>query len=145
MCYNYTGSKFRLSMPYFSVGIIFSKHSIAHQGRTQDFSKGVSKEGIAKAISTAHFVPACAWCAQAPCSEKSVTLRGVSRNSGNPPVYTSAHPLQGLGDFQDRVIIVLSMHTPTEYQCLGTVQAQKAICTYVTLWGIDVMTLVEHS
>ena len=30
MCYNYTGSKFRLSMPYFSVGIIFSKHSIAH-------------------------------------------------------------------------------------------------------------------
>ena len=82
MCYNYTGSKFRLSMPYFSVGIIFSKHSITHQGRTQDFSNGVSKEGIAKAISTAHFVPACAWCAQAACSEKSVTLRGVSRNSG---------------------------------------------------------------
>ena len=84
MCYNYTGSKFRLSMPYFSVGIIFGKHSIAH-------------------------------------------------------------PLQGLGDFQGRVIIVLSMHTPTEYQCLGTVQAQNAICTCVTLWGIDVMTLVEHS
>ena len=52
MCYNYTGSKFRLSMPYLSVGIIPSKHSIAH-------------------------------------------------------------PLQGLGDFQGRVIIVLSMHTPS--------------------------------
>ena len=75
----YTGSKFRLSMPYFSVGIIPSKHSIAH-------------------------------------------------------------PLLGLGGFQGRVTIVLSMHTPTEYQCLGTVQAQKAICTCVTLWGIDVMT-----
>ena len=77
----YTGSEFRLSMPYLSVGIIPSKHTIA----------------------------------------------------------------QGLGDFQGRVIVVLSMHTPTEYQCLGTVQAQKAICTCVTLWGIDVMTLVEHS
>ena len=79
----YTGSTFRLSMPYLSVGIIPSKQSIAHQ-------------------------------------------------------------LQSLGDFQGRVIIVLSMHTPTEYLCLGTVQAKKAICTCVTLWGIDVMTLVEH-
>ena len=70
MCYNYTGSKFRLSIPYFSVGIIFGKHSIANL-------------------------------------------------------------LQGLGDFQGRVIILLSMHTPTEYQCLGTVQAQKAV--HVTL------------
>ena len=84
MCYKYTASKFRLSMPYFSVGIIFSKHSLAH-------------------------------------------------------------PLQGLGEFQGRVIILLSIHIPTEYQCLGTVQAQKGICTSVTLWGIDVMTLVEHS
>ena len=83
MCYNFTGSKFRLSMPYLSVGIIFGKHSIAH-------------------------------------------------------------PLQGLGGFQGRVIIVLSIHTHTEYQCLGTVQAQKALCTCVTLWGIDVTTLVEH-
>ena len=72
----YTGSKFRLSMPYFSVGIMPNKHSITH-------------------------------------------------------------PLQGLGDFQGGVIIVLSMHTPTEYHCLGSVQAQKAICTCVTLWGID--------
>ena len=32
---------------------------------------------------------------------------------------------------QGRVIIVLSMHTPTEYQCLGTVQAQKAIYMYM--------------
>ena len=62
-----------------------------------------------------------------------------------PSKHSIAHPLQGLGDFQGRVIIVLSMYTPTEYQCLGTVQAQKAICTCVTLWGIDVMTLVEHS
>ena len=84
MCYNYTGSKFRLSMPYFSVGIIFSKHSIVHQGRTQEFSKGVSKEGIAKAISTAYFVPACAWCTQALCSEKSVTLRGFPETSETP-------------------------------------------------------------
>ena len=61
-----------------------------------------------------------------------------------PSKHSIAHPLQGLGDFQGRVIIVLSMHTPTEYQCLGTVQAQKAICTCVTLWDIDVMTLVEH-
>ena len=30
MCYSYTGFKFRLSMPYLSVGIIPSKHSIAH-------------------------------------------------------------------------------------------------------------------
>ena len=59
--------------------------------------------------------------------------------------HSIAHPLQGLGDFQGRVIIVLSMHTPREYQCVGTVQAKKSICTYVTLWGIDVMTLVEHS
>ena len=80
----YTGSKFSLSVPYLSVGIAPSKHSIAH-------------------------------------------------------------PLQGLGDFKAGVIIVLSMHTPTEYQCLGTVQAQKAICTCVMLWGIDVITLVEHS
>ena len=84
MCYNYTGSKFRLSVPYLSVGITPGKHSIAH-------------------------------------------------------------PLQGLGYFKAGVIIVLSMHTPTEYQCLGTVQAQQAICTCVMLWGIDVMTLVEHS
>ena len=42
-------------------------------------------------------------------------------------ITSQAHPLQGLGDFQGRVIIVLSKHTPTEYQCLGTVQAQKAI------------------
>ena len=84
MCYNHTGSKFSLSMPYFSVGIIISKHSIAHL-------------------------------------------------------------LQGLGDFQGRVIIVLSMPMPTEYQYLGTMQTQKAIYTCVTLWGIDIMTLVEHS
>ena len=84
MCYNYTGSKFRLSMPYFIVGTIPSKHS-------------------------------------------------------------TAHPLQGQGNFQGRVIIVLSMHTPTEYLCLGTIQEQKAVCTCVTLWGIDVMTLVEQS
>ena len=63
MYYIYTGSKFRLSMPFLSVGIITSQ----------------------------------------------------------------AHSLQGLGDFQGRVIIVLSMHTPAEYQCLGTVQAQKVI------------------
>ena len=44
-----------------------------------------------------------------------------------PSKHSITHPLQGLGDFQGRVIIVLSMHTPTEYQCLGTVQAQKAI------------------
>ena len=43
-----------------------------------------------------------------------------------PSKHSIAYPLQGLGDFQG-VIIVLSMHTPTEYQCLGTVQAQKAI------------------
>ena len=46
-----------------------------------------------------------------------------------------AHPLQGLGDFQDRVIIVLSMHTPTEYQCLGTVQAQNAIMYMCDVMG----------
>ena len=143
MCYNYTGSKFRLSILYFSVGIIFSKHSIAHQGHTQDFSKGVSKESIAKAISTVHFVPACAWCTQAPCSEKSVTLRGVSRNSGNPPAYAPAHPLQGLGDFQGSYYCTQHAHTyriPVSGHCAST----KAICTCVTLWGIDVMTLVEH-
>ena len=61
-----------------------------------------------------------------------------------PSKHSIAHPLQGLGGFQGRVIIVLSMHTLTEYQCLGTVQAQKAICSCVMLWGIDVMTLVEH-
>ena len=33
--------------------------------------------------------------------------------------------------FQGRVIIVLSMHTPTEHQCLITVQAQKVIHEYV--------------
>ena len=43
---------------------------------------------------------------------------------------SSAHPLQGLGDFQGRIIIVLSMHTPTD-QCLVTLQAQKAIHEYV--------------
>ena len=44
-----------------------------------------------------------------------------------PSEHSIAHPLQGLEDFQGRVIIVLSMHTPTEYQCLGTVQAPKAM------------------
>ena len=62
-----------------------------------------------------------------------------------PSKHSIAHPLQGLGDFQGRVIIVLSMHTPTEYQCLGTVQAQKAIMYMCDIMGIDVMTLVEHS
>ena len=42
-----------------------------------------------------------------------------------PSKHSIAHTLQGPGDFQGRVIIVLSMHTLTEYQCLGTVQAQK--------------------
>ena len=41
-------------------------------------------------------------------------------------ITSQAHPLQALGYFQGRVIIVLSKHTCTEYQCLGTVQAQKA-------------------
>ena len=40
-------------------------------------------------------------------------------------ITSQAHPLQGLGDFQGRVIIVLNKHTPTEDQCLGTLQAQK--------------------
>ena len=63
-----------------------------------------------------------------------------------PSKYSIAHQLQGLGDFQGRVInIVLSMHTPREYQCLGTLQAQKAIGTCVTLWSIDIVTFVEHS
>ena len=68
MCYNYTGSKFRLSMPYFSVGIIFGKNSIAH-------------------------------------------------------------PLQGLGDIQGRVIIVLSMHTPNVW----------ALCKHKKLYMCDIM------
>ena len=42
-----------------------------------------------------------------------------------PSKHSIAHPRQGLGDFQGRVIIALSMHTHTEYLCLGTVQAQK--------------------
>ena len=39
-----------------------------------------------------------------------------------PSKQSSAHPLQGVEDFQGRVIIVLRMYTPTEYQCLGTLQ-----------------------
>ena len=41
--------------------------------------------------------------------------------------------MQGLGDFQGRLIIVLSKHTPTEDQCLGTVQAQKAFASHVSM------------
>ena len=53
------------------------------QGRKQDFSKGASKKGVAKAISTARFVSACAWCAQAMCAQVR-DAQGVSGNSGNP-------------------------------------------------------------
>ena len=38
--------------------------SVCVQGRTQDFSNVVSKDGVAKAISTARFASECAWCAQ---------------------------------------------------------------------------------
>ena len=48
-----------------------------------------------------------------------------------PSKHSSVHQLQGLKDFQGRVIIVLSRHTPTEYQCLGTVQAQNTLHDYV--------------
>ena len=131
MCYNYTGSKFRFSMPYFnSVGIIFSKHSIAHQGRTQNFSKGVSKEGIAKAISTAHFMR---MVRASPVLGKICDAQGGFRKLRKPPAYAPAHPLQSLGDFQGRVVIVLSMHTPTEYQCL------QVLCKHKKLYTCDVM------
>ena len=41
--------------------------------------------------------------------------------------HSIAHPLQGLGYFQGRVIIVLSKHTPTEYQCLATLALSTAV------------------
>ena len=40
-----------------------------YRGVHRVFQKGVSKEGVAKAISTTRFVPACAWCAQALCAQ----------------------------------------------------------------------------
>ena len=104
MCYNYTGSKFRLSILYFSVGIIFSKHSIAHQGHTQDFSKGVSKESIAKAISTVHFVPACAWCTR-PVLGKICDAQGGFQKLRKPPCVRPCTPTAGPRGFSRQLLL----------------------------------------
>ena len=48
------------------------------------------------------------------------------------PVNTAQHThCRAIGDFQGRLIDVLSRPTPTEYKCLGTVQAQKAMYTCI--------------
>ena len=51
------------------------------QGHTQDFSKGFPKRALPK-----QYLPRALY-QRARGSRKSVTLRGVSGNSGNPPAY----------------------------------------------------------
>ena len=60
-----------------------------------------------------------------------------------PSQHSIAHPLQGLGDFQGSYYCTQHAYTyriPMSGHCASTNSY-----TCVTLWGIDIMTLVEHT